>query len=1485
MRRRPFAGLVLPILLVLSCGGDEGTAPLPVTTLQATGAAAPVPGSAGQGTAATAVVSTPDAPTRVAITSAVATASADRGIGARADDAHTGPLEQAPRRSTDSSVAARQTGGQAKQPSPAQAEAELYSWEDGDRTRTFALDPRRFVERRPSGKGPITEIRLWWPGAVGDPVFRSDSEDPVFLPGGVLLMLDPDWDRSRVDRFFLDRGISRSRVQERSFGENAFFIETAAGNPALREANALAGREGVVIASPNWFRSVKAISDRPGAGDVVSELVPGDQVQGSIAFESDASVYRITLPADTDLWLYTTGDIDTAATLLDADGLEITSNDNGLMPIGPFNFSIRRALVAGTYYIRVVGANDSAVGLYTLHAVAVTDPGSSQETATKIAVGSLTPGLVGEIDVFTFELSEPAYIWMMVMGEVHTRIQLLDSSGAVLDPSPQSGPHLNRPSATIAGMPVRVLRAGTYYVTVERYFDYRNRPGHYVLFLEEVGTPGSSPAAATPLSVLEPATGRISSADDQHFFSITLQDDAYVFIDVMAFSFPFIAPMPLDLELIGENSARSLYVMGLDEWGWRPLTLQHNDILNTSIWGELEAGTHHIRVGSASPDGYIGSYLIQVGVDTSHADLARRCDGGSALDGDPLFGCQWSLRNTHQFGPGAGHDIRAMDAWTVTKGEGVGVAIVDNGMDYLHRDLAANVVRGRNHDYDGGIPVLEPLYPHGTKVAGIIAARDNDVGVRGVAPRASIYAFDAISDDGFEDDHVVDAMTRDVEHTAVMNNSWGQGSTPAPKAMSASWESAIQRGIERGFEGKGTLYVWSGGNGFQLGANSNLDELKNHVGVTAVCAVNYADTRAYYSDIGANLWVCAPSGEWGRATPEITTTTNGSRYDDTFSGTSAAAPVVSGVAALIRSVNRHLTWRDVKLILAGSARKNDERSPSWLAGAARYGSAGESYSYSHQYGFGVVDAAAAVTLADSWTNAPPLRELKVASDDATIRIPDRRVDSPPTVVTSTVTVDPYVDFVEFVEVNIDWDHDSIRDLQVDLVSPSGRVSHLVPSYDARGIAYRTRFRFGSARHLGESAAGVWTLSIADHFNGHGGAVNGWSLKLYGHGYVPGFPDGTSATPGSGSLIVAWDGPDDTGGSPVTSYDLRYIPSSASTGPDPGWILRTGIETVGSQSYTLVGLTGGVLYDLQVRAVNSYGSGPWSDAVSAVAGPLVPPAIKAVEPRTEALVVSWSMPAGQDAGTVASYDLRYTPSESPDKADPNWTVLQGIRRVGDGDVRYVVRGLRNGTAYDVQLRAANGGDHSDWSPASVGTPADGLPIRCLRGTVAVGLSLVVFEGGSVEELAACAQDRRISALHLLRDGAWDSYILGAPQFVNASFSALYADGLPALTPLVVASEGPPSQDPARTIDSTEPWVECLRGELARGFSLVVYAGGDVDELGACAEEFGISAIFALVDGEYVSYIPGAPEFVNAPFRELFIDGIPVSTPLIVGNERP
>ena len=103
--------------------------------------------------------------------------------------------------------------------------------------------------------------------------------------------------------------------------------------------------------------------------------------------------------------------------------------------------------------------------------------------------------------------------------------------------------------------------------------------------------------------------------------------------------------------------------------------------------------------------------------------------------------------------------------------------------------------------------------------------------------------------------------------------------------------------------------------------------------------------------------------------------------------------------------------------------------------------------------------------------------------------------------------------------------------------------------------------------------------------------------------------------------------------------------------------------------------------------------------------------------------------------------------------------------------------------------------------------------------------------------------------------------------------------------MAGSNGPPSPDPFGDLEDggQQPWPQCLRGDIAAGFSLVVYEGGSVGELEACARSMDVTALYTLSEGEFVSYILGAPAFVNQPFRDLFAGGLPLMTPLVARSE--
>ena len=833
------------------------------------------------------------------------------------------------------------------------------------------------------------------------------------------------------------------------------------------------------------------------------------------------------------------------------------------------------------------------------------DHGDTFATATPLALGSSISGHVDDgddWDVFKLDLSAASGttdVWAYTTGDEDT-----DTVGGLYD-SDSTLLSFNDDGFMRGGIRNFSLRRsvspGVYYVVV---VSYGGEPTDYILHAEAVTDPGNSTDTAARLSVDSPAGGTIDTAGDTGYFRLDFTESTHLIVEARSANLTPIVADLVDAE--GREIPLNIYPIGVRGVSFRA----QNGFL---ILDDFGPGTYYVRV-TTSPDSFVPRpvpYYILAIEDTDYADFIEECEDMSrSLNdpqiSDPLYGCQWHLDSSNE------RDINVEPVWADDiKGQGVNIAVVDSGMDYRHEDLKDNVDTSLNFDYTGRGDIYQPFRHHGTHVAGIIAARDNDVGVRGVAPRATVYGYNLLAGlEAFTFSNEADAMTRNGVATAVSNNSWGSIDGPGLGPTSSFWELAVNTGITTGYDGKGTFYVFSAGNGHLLGDDSNLDEYVNYYGVTAVCSVDSRDGRAGYSERGANLWVCAPANDRPGVlggTFGILTTEHSDRYERDFAGTSAAAPIVSGVAALMRSANPDLTWRDLKLILAASARKNDPGSSGWEDGAGKYGSdsATDRYHFNHEYGFGVVDAGAAVALAKEWSNIPPLESSTEVSSQPGLQVPDAPDNGDPTTVTSSLALDTSIGFTEFVEVTVAFRHNSFRDLEIELVSPSGAVSRLAEDFDTYSnslgfVLMYGAFRLGSARHLGEDPNGEWQLRVTDRVHVASGILDAWRITVYGHDRTPDAPTVDSVAGGQDSITVAWTAPVQTAGSAVTAYDLRYIPVDADGTVDSGWTVVNDAWTAdagGNLEYTIIGLTQGTRYDIQVRAINAWGAGDWSVVVS------------------------------------------------------------------------------------------------------------------------------------------------------------------------------------------------------------------------------------------------------------------------------------------------
>ena len=427
--------------------------------------------------------------------------------------------------------------------------------------------------------------------------------------------------------------------------------------------------------------------------------------------------------------------------------------------------------------------------------------------------------------------------------------------------------------------------------------------------------------------------------------------------------------------------------------------------------------------------------------------------------------------------------LNVAEVWDKYKGDGTYIAIVEKSpMDINHPDLKENIAIEYNHIYRNS-----SVSSHATIVAGVAAARGyNGKGVRGVAPRA--YMFELSSTRSSDD--ILNTFIRHRTITAVSNHSYGHY-LPFGHIFEIEMRYlAMETGINEGFHGKGTVYVFSAGNRRNFRDNSNYDPYTNYHAVIAVCGVDYQGKHDGYSEPGANLWVCALLKDGGFKYGIVTTDRVSTReYTVNAGGTSSSAPMVSGIVALMRQANRNLSWRDVKVILADSAVKTDPDYKGWGQSGMKYGSFDKYYHFNHQYGFGLVDAKAAVDLAEEWVNLPPREEDTVVKEE---------VNSTARTISKSLSVESDIDFIEHVDATIGFSINKIRDLSIELISPSGTTSILATPGLTGGSNNPRTWRFGSSRHLGEQASGEWRLIARNARAGNTITLRSWELRIRGY---------------------------------------------------------------------------------------------------------------------------------------------------------------------------------------------------------------------------------------------------------------------------------------------------------------------------------------------------------------------------------------------------
>ena len=288
-----------------------------------------------------------------------------------------------------------------------------------------------------------------------------------------------------------------------------------------------------------------------------------------------------------------------------------------------------------------------------------------------------------------------------------------------------------------------------------------------------------------------------------------------------------------------------------------------------------------------------------------------------ACANDPFFYVQWGLNNTGLYDGIAGIDVKACRAWQISTGSNVIVGVLDSGVDTNHIDLIPNIHplsfdSEKKTSPQRFCPVGCYYSNHGTMVSGVIGAkRNNATGIAGIAPDCKLMSISNYFEaNPLSRMHRADGINWAWRNGAdVINNSWSFYNSGA-NSVAIIIDEAIDSAIMRGRAGKGCVFVaCSGNDGFNIHSVYPAESSK----VLAVGSINPSGKRSLFSNGGKVLGVVAP-GEL------VFSTDVGGGYDFA-NGTSLSAPFVSGIAALMLSVNPNLTEKQVRNIIETTTQK------------------------------------------------------------------------------------------------------------------------------------------------------------------------------------------------------------------------------------------------------------------------------------------------------------------------------------------------------------------------------------------------------------------------------------------------------------------------------------------------------------------------------------------------------------------------------------
>nr|XP_039273328.1 PC3-like endoprotease variant B [Styela clava] len=500
---------------------------------------------------------------------------------------------------------------------------------------------------------------------------------------------------------------------------------------------------------------------------------------------------------------------------------------------------------------------------------------------------------------------------------------------------------------------------------------------------------------------------------------------------------------------------------------------------------------HHMDVNCVCKN--VSSYPHETFGDHVYAVLDRQSDPSlSTMFNDPKWPCQWELYNCGQTSGPHRVDLNVVPCWEKGfTGRGVVVTIVDDGVDYVNEDLEhafderASADLNDDNDKDGPLPNKSSFgNDHGTKCGGEVSMRPNNnycgVGIAYDATLGGIRFLDGVVTDTSE----AAALVFNADYIDIYSCSWG------PQDNGQTWEgpgrlasAALEVGSNEGRDGLGSIYVWAAGNGGASGDHCGADGYTCSIYTIGIASVSDQGLSTFYTESCSCIMAVTLNGgphdmpvaiQTYKPSHYLVTTDPYHGCVNTFTGTSSAAPLASGVLALVLQANPKLSWRDVQHLIVRNSKIPNPTEDGWDINGA-------GFHVHHKYGFGLMDAARLVMAAQKWENVGKQQRCEVRFPNT-----DRFVEAGKYVTFkghTTACSDSLnrVQELEHVQVIMTYRPKCRGDVSIELTSPCGTVSQLMstrPLDASRGQV--KEWPFMTVHSWGEDPRGVWKLRVKDN---------------------------------------------------------------------------------------------------------------------------------------------------------------------------------------------------------------------------------------------------------------------------------------------------------------------------------------------------------------------------------------------------------------------